>query len=290
MGKPLKSVLIWSATTVVGLLLVLYSGACVFLLLRQNQLIYTPSSSVQKPDASGLPYQEVWLSASSTPDLKQIYGWWIPAASQEKGVVLYFHGAGHNLSAYKGDLKALHQMGFSVFAIDYRGYGLSKGNFPSEAQIYEDARSAWQYLIQQRQVLPSRIYIFGVSLGGAIAIDLAHKHPEAAALIVVSSFTSMQDQASSLGFWMFPLDRLLTQRFESLQKIKSVKVPVLLAHGAGDNYVPSWMSQKMYDAASEPKKLLLIPGADHGQIGALIAGERFRSTMQQLHQEVSRLN
>ena len=118
MSKFSKSVLLWSATTVTGLLLIFYSGACAFLFLRQSQLIYTPTSAVQKPVLISLPYQEVWLSTPSTPD-PQIYGWWIPAAAQEKGVVLYFHGAGHNLGSYQGDLKALHQMGFSVFATDY---------------------------------------------------------------------------------------------------------------------------------------------------------------------------
>jgi alpha-beta hydrolase superfamily lysophospholipase len=272
---------------VAGLGLIAYLAACGFLFWRQNQLIYSPTTSIQKP-ASGLDYQEVWLSVPSVADPERIYSWWISASSPEKGVVLYFHGAGHNLGAYQRDLKALHQMGFSVFAIDYRGYGISKGNFPSEAQIYQDAQIAWDYLVQKRQIPPNRIYLFGVSLGGAVAIDLARQHPDAAALVVVSSFTSMQAQVANLGYWIFPIDLILTQKFESLQKIKSVRMPILLAHGTRDRYVPSWMSQKLYDAASTPKQLLLVPGIDHGQIGALIASEEFSAAMQQLHQKVPR--
>jgi uncharacterized protein len=282
MSQGLNLVLVRSLILGTGLLLAAYGGACAFLFLRQNHLIYTPTALVHKPTTTDLPYQEVWLPSPGPADPKSLYGWWIPAAAQSKGVVLYFHGAGHNLNSYKGDLKALHRMGFSVFAIDYRGYGLSQGSFPSEAQIYEDARSAWSYLTQKRQIPPQQIYIFGVSLGGAVAIELASQQPTAAALIVVSSFTSMRDQVSSLGFGMFPLDLLLTQRFESLQKLRSVRVPVLLAHGSADRYVPTWMSQKLYDAASQPKRLLLFPGIDHGKIGTLITSPEFGAALQQL--------
>jgi hypothetical protein len=226
------------------------------------------------------------LSTSPANHSAQVYGWWIPTSTPEKEVVLYFHGAGHNLGVYKGDLKTLHRMGFSVFAIDYRGYGLSKGDFPSEAQIYEDARSAWNYLTQTQKIPPKRIYIFGVSLGGAAAIDLASQQPDTAALIVVGSFTSMRDQVANLGYWIFPIELMLTQKFESLEKIRSVKVPILLAHGVNDDYVPSWMSQKLYEAASAPKQLLLVPDLDHGQIGTLIASHRFKSAMQKLHNGV----
>lgn len=284
MSKFLGAGLMRSIATVIGTLLIAYLGACAFLFVRQNHLIYTPTAFVQQPESRELPYQEVWLPV----DQAQLYGWWIPASTFEKGVVLYFHGAGHNIGAYAKDLKALHEMGFSVFAIDYRGYGLSKGRFPSEAQINQDARSAWSYLTQQRRISPRRIYIFGVSLGGAVAIDLASQHSDAAALIVVSSFTSMRDQVTNLGYWIFPIDLILTQKFESIEKIRFVKAPILLAHGTRDGYVPSWMSQKLYDAASAPKRLLLVPGLDHGQIGALIAGSQFRTAMQKLYHEVSK--
>ncbi|HEY9908762.1 MAG TPA: alpha/beta fold hydrolase [Thermosynechococcaceae cyanobacterium] len=211
----------------------------------------------------------------------------MPASSEEKGVVLYFHGAGHNLSSYLGDLKSLQKMGFSVFAIDYRGYGRSKGGFPSEAQIYQDAQISWNYLTQQRRIASRQIYIFGVSLGGAVAINLAQQHPDAAALVVVSSFTRMRDQIANIGLGMFPIDLILTQKFDSVQKIKSVRMPVLLAHGAADEYIPSWMSQKLFDTASQPKRLLLVPGIDHGRIGALIGGSNFSSAMQQLRNEAT---
>lgn len=272
-----------------GLLVVLYAGACGFLFLRQNYLLYTPKATVRHTPASmGLAYQEVWLPVPNSRDAEQVHGWWIPAVSQEKGVVLYFHGAGNNLEAYRGDLKAIHRLGFSVFAIDYRGYGRSRGRFPSETQIYEDARLAWNYLTQKRQIPARRIYLFGVSLGGAVAIDLAKQQPDAAALIAVGTFTSMREQVAAAGYWMFPIDGLLTQRFDSIQKIRDVRIPVLLAHGTGDRFVPSWMSQQLYEAAAEPKRLLRVPGLDHGQIGTLIKGREFTAEMQRLYQSVDR--
>ena len=287
MSKSLKAFLFKAAATTAKLAAIAYICTCGFLFLRQNQLIYTPTSDLRNTPASAkLTHEDVWLAVPNA-DRDQIHGWWIPASSEEKGVVLYFHGAGHNLSSYLGDLKSLQKMGFSVFAIDYRGYGRSKGGFPSEAQIYQDAQISWNYLTQQRRIASRQIYIFGVSLGGAVAINLAQQHPDAAALVVVSSFTRMRDQIANIGLGMFPIDLILTQKFDSVQKIKSVRMPVLLAHGAADEYIPSWMSQKLFDTASQPKRLLLVPGIDHGRIGALIGGSNFSSAMQQLRNEAT---
>ena len=168
---------------------------------------------------------------------------------------------------YLARVSAFQQLGFSVLVFDYRGYGLSEGDFPHELQVYEDGQAAWQYLRDVRQIPPEQIFIYGESLGGAIALDLAINHPEAGGLIMQSSFTSMAEAISHKTLLqIFPINLLLSQRFDSLSKIQSLKVPVLFLHGKSDSVVPAEMSQRLYDAAAGPKQLFMISGADHVRI------------------------
>ena len=190
------------------------------------------------------------------------------------GVVLYLHGNGSNVGANVEHANRFHRLGLSVFLIDYRGYGNSQGDFPSESQVYQDTQLAWDYLVKQRGINPNQIYIYGHSLGGAIAIDLAVRHPEAAGLIVEGSFTSvlaMVDFQKPL-FRVFPIDFLLTQRFDSLSKVDRLQMPVLFIHGTADSVVPAQMSKKLFDAAPEPKQLYMVPDGGHNnaaQIGGV---------------------
>ena len=138
-------------------------------------------------------------------------------------------------------MSQLRRFGFSVFAIDYRGFGKSDGELPSEASVYEDARAGWQWLTA-REPDASRRYIYGHSLGGAVAIDLAANLPGDAAgakgLIVESSFTSLSEVVSEMGYGWVPARMLLTQKFDSIEKIRQIRMPVLIVHGADDRYVP----------------------------------------------------
>jgi pimeloyl-ACP methyl ester carboxylesterase len=195
---------------------------------------------------------------------------------------LYLHGNGSNVGANVEHANRFHRLGLSVFVIDYRGYGKSQGDFPSESQVYEDAQLAWDYLVKQRGVNPNQIYIYGHSLGGAIAIDLAVRHPEAAGLIVEGSFTStraMVDFQKGL-FWLFPIDLLLTQRFDSLSKVDRLQMPVLFIHGTADNVVPVEMSKKLFDAAPDPKQLYIVPGGGHNNV-AQIGGVEYLQIVSQ---------
>jgi uncharacterized protein len=170
--------------------------------------------------------------------------------------------------------------------IDYRGYGRSEGGFPNETKVYQDAATAWNYLVQQLQIPPEQIFIYGHSLGGAIAIDLAVKHPNAAGLIVESSFTSIREVIAYRNlFPLFPVDLILTQRFDSIQKLPKLKVPVLFIHGTADSTVPFFMSQKLYAVAPDPKKLILVPDAEHNNL-ADIAGWEYMQWVDNFVQQV----
>jgi uncharacterized protein len=180
-------------------------------------------------------------------------------------VLLYLHGNGENIGANAEHASRLQRLGLSVLMIDYRGYGLSQGDFPNEERVYEDAATAWDYLTKTKGIPAERIFIYGHSLGGAIAIDLATQTGDrAAGLIVESSFTSIRQMIDlTPPYRIFPIDLLLTQRFESIAKVPKLKMPVLFIHGLADGQVPAQMSQTLYEAAPELKQIYLVPGAGH---------------------------
>ena len=128
--------------------------------------------------------------------------------------------------------------------------------------LYEGAETAWNYLIQDRHTEPGKAFIYGHSLGGAIAVDIAERHPDAAGLIVESTFTSMLEMAN-ITYWMFPTDWLLNQRFDALAKVTLLRVPVLYIHGTADAEIPYTMSERLFAATRGDKRLTLIPGGGH---------------------------
>jgi uncharacterized protein len=158
-------------------------------------------------------------------------------------------------------------MGLSVFAFDYRGYGKSEGEFPSETAIYADAERAWDYLIKDQKIPPEKIVIYGHSLGGAIAINLATQHPNAGGLIVQSSFTTALEMAKR-NWWtaIVPVNVLMNQRFESISKVSQLQMPVLYLHGTADTLIPFEMSQRLFEKTRSPKQLKLFPGAGHNDL------------------------
>lgn len=246
-----------------------YLTACVFLYFRQTRFIFFPSSAIEiTPKAFNRKYQDVWIPVTTASGkVEKMHGWWIPAATPNAKVLLYLHGNGVNIGANAYHADRFHQMGFAVLIIDYRGYGLSEGSFPNEKRVYLDAATAWDYLVTQRQIQPSNIFIYGHSLGGAIAIDLALQQPKAAGIIIESSFTSTQDVASSRGlFRLFPIKLILNQRFDSINKIKNLQMPALFIHGTDDTIVPVNMSKQLYAAAPEPKQLIIVPNAGHNDV------------------------
>ncbi len=178
--------------------------------------------------------------------------------------------------------------------IDYRGYGRSPGKFPTESSVYEDVEAAWNYLTQEQKIPPEKIFVYGHSLGGAIAIDLALAHPEIAGLAVEGTFTSMRHMVNHLysQFLIFPVDLILNQRFDSLSKVQSLQMPVLFIHGTADRLIPAHMSQTLFDAAPEPKQLLLVPEAGHHNVGEL-GGEQYfqaiRLVVEQAQEQLAQL-
>jgi uncharacterized protein len=244
-----------------------YLSGCLCLCLFQERAIYQPKAEITTTPADrNLVSQDVWLPTDPTGENpEKIFGWWLPAAGKATATILYLHGYNDNIGDNLEPATHLTQRGFNVFLIDYRGYGKSKANFPSEKQIYRDVEVAWDYLKYDRKIPAKKIVIFGHSLGGAVAIDLVTLHDDVGSVIVQSSFTSMADIiATSPWSKLVPIPLLLSQRFDSIAKVRSLKMPVLYLHGAADSFVPHAMSRALYTATgSEKKQFILVANAKH---------------------------
>ena len=267
-------------------------GGCAYLDLKQRQLIFQPTEEITGTPADfGFDFEELWLPVTqATPEgvaEERLHAWWIASPLADAPAVLYLHGNGWNIGDSAYATARLRRIGFSVLAIDYRGFGKSSGPFPSEAQVYDDAQIGWDHL-KSRQSDRRRRFVYGHSLGGAVAIDLAARNPDMAGLIVESGFTSIRELAGDVhGLGLLPLQWVVTQRFDSLSKIGAIKMPVLLLHGKADVVIPFSMSERLHAAAPQPKALVLVPDAGHSSI-AVVAWERYRQAMQDFVQRVGR--
>jgi len=187
--------------------------------------------------------------------------------------ILYLHGQDRHLSAHWDRIQILWRMGFSIFAIDYRGYGRSTGS-PSEEAIYLDARTALNHVLSRlaepdAEELPrpelSRLIYYGRSLGSAVAIDLAGEF-NPAALITESAIAGAQaftDDATGLGL---SSSFFMSSEFDTIARIPFVVAPKLMMHGTEDGFVRFEFSQLLFEAATEPKRLVAVAGADHGNV------------------------
>lgn len=191
-----------------------------------------------------------------------LHGWYFPFAGTPKAVILYCHGNGENVSNHvrtAGELRDRLQS--SVFVFDYAGYGKSEGE-PSTAGILEDGRAARRWLAQQSGVKESDIVVFGQSLGGSVAVDLAAKDG-ARGLIVESSFTSLGDMGRQFLPFL-PVNWLLKENLASVKKIGNFRGPVFISHGKADSVIPFEQGERLHKAANEPKTFYIPkPGLDH---------------------------
>jgi uncharacterized protein len=286
-----------SATAYLGVILaIVYGSVCFLLRFVQDRLIFAPSSLVELAPADWqLDHEDVWLTVSSDSqkEAEQIHGWWIPASpsANSENVLLYFHGNSGNLSRNFNldQIRRFYQLGFSVLAIDYRGYGRSSDRFPNESRVYEDAQIGWQYLTETREISPEKIFFFGHSLGGAIAIETATRHPDIAGLIIEGSFTSMLEVVNNRkSYALFPMNWILTQRFNSIEKVKALPIPMLFIHGTEDRIIPAFMSQQLYETATASKQLYLVPTAGHNDIASVAGEDKYLATVHQFVQQVRR--
>jgi hypothetical protein len=262
----------WRIARILVLLLI---GCVILVMAFEDNFIYFPT---KYPDGSwkvqeactreGEVFPQIEECRFTASDGVMLHGWHCTPVRCNGGtpvevpadmVLVWFHGNAGNISYRYDMIRALMSLPVQVFIVDYRGYGKSEGK-PTERGLYLDARAAWDYLIDERRIPPERVLIFGKSLGGAPAVDLATQ-VEPAGLIVQSSFTSASDMAASV-LPFFPR-LLLRTKMDSFSKITRVRCPKLFIHSRADEVVPFELGWRLYEAAAEPKQFYEVIGAPH---------------------------
>jgi fermentation-respiration switch protein FrsA (DUF1100 family) len=259
-------------------ILLCYLGILLVLLVLENWLVYHPTAAGQSWNAA--PNAAVQDLDLRTADGTRIHAWWCPHPGAA-GALLYCHGNAGNLSHRAGSVAALQQrLGVSVLIFDYPGYGKSAGR-PSEKGCYAAADAAYDWLTGTQKVPPEKLLLYGGSLGGGVAVDLASRRPYGA-LILIKTFTSMPDVGQGLYPWL-PVRWLMRNRFNNLAKIGDCKGPVFIAHGTTDTLIPFSQSERLFAAAAEPKRFFTMPGVDHNDP---VSGECFEALRQFLVEHV----
>ncbi|MCF7921767.1 MAG: alpha/beta hydrolase [Candidatus Marinimicrobia bacterium] len=206
-----------------------------------------------------------------TEDGEQLSSFYVRGDSSNK-TILYFHGNAGNASGRLSAAVALSRFHSNVLLIDYRGYGLSSGS-PSENGIYTDGRAALNYLVNDLQVEPSTIFLYGRSLGSAVAVEVANDLP-LAGLILVTPISSGKQVAEHAGYGS--LASLIGTPFNNLEKLAGVNLPTLIIHGDRDEVLPLEMGQALQDVAPAGTRLIVVPGAGHNNIDMINRTKYYR--------------
>lgn len=219
----------------------------------ERRTIYFPMKEIEiTPDAVGLTYEDIYFV---TQDGLKLNGWFL-LAQDSRFTIILCHGNAGNISHRIEKLQILHNLGLSIFIFDYRGYGKSQGR-PSERGLYRDGEAAYNYLVSTHKIEPQNIILYGESLGGAVAIDLASKK-DVKALITEGVFSSTRDVARAVYPFLPPF--LVSSSFESARKIRNIRAPKLIIHSLNDEIIPFRLSEKLFESAPQPKKFLKLMG------------------------------
>ncbi|HEY9803125.1 MAG TPA: alpha/beta hydrolase [Leptolyngbyaceae cyanobacterium] len=249
-------------------LIFIYLFFAVYVYLRSDSIIFLPQPSSYQDT------QEIFKLKSGGETKISAVHLVNPTA---KYTILYAHGNAEDLGEIKQFIEQLRDLGFNVLAYDYRGYGTSEG-IPTENHAYQDIDAAYNYLIKDLKILPKHIIVFGRSVGGGSAVDLAARQP-IGGLILESTFTSAFRV-------VVPIKILPFDKFNNLQKIKAVRCPVLIIHGQADEIIPVTHGQKLYETAPSPKLSLWVENATHNDV-FWVAGQRYRNILKDFANLVS---
>lgn len=264
--RTLVNILIFAVSMSLVLMLMLY--------LLQGKMLFLANvpgrALTASPGDIGLDFEDVSLT---TPDNEVLHGWYVPA-TDSVGTVLFFHGNAGNISHRLDSIEIFNELKLDVLIFDYRGYGQSGGK-TSEQGTYIDAHTAWDYLVDERDIAPEKIVIFGRSLGGAVASWLAARTTPGV-VILESCFTSVPDMAERL-YPFLPARKLSRLQYPVIEHVKLISSPVLVVHSQQDEIIPFDMGQAVFAAASEPKEMLMISGDHNG--GFLLNRHQYQSVI-----------
>ena len=252
----------WLLRGVVAALAALLGGAS--LETQQRKLIFQTGTRPDEASASEcVEMGERWIEFDSVVTGKPVrmHALWLAQHDAQAPVMLYLHGARWDVRGSVQRMQLLHSLGFSVLGIDYRGFGRTSAELPSERMACEDARAAWHWLAQQHP--QAKRYVYGHSLGGAIAVQLATEIDDASGLIVEGTFTSIPEVFGTLKWGWLPLRPLITQRFDSVRRVAHVRAPLLVVHGSHDELIRPEMGRALFERATVAKRFVLVEGGSH---------------------------
>ena len=230
------------------------------------------------PDQAGLAFEPVFFDSA---DGTRLSGWFLPALNvssplEAKGTVIHMHGNAQNMTAQWQYVQWVPAYGYNVFVFDYRGYGQSRGE-PAPKGVFEDAVAALDYLRSRTGIDPSRLFVYGQSLGGMIAIAAVGASPAGVRAVLAEapfhSYTQLaDDRAPGEG-------AIVDESWSATTYVaRLAPVPLLLIHGTSDKVVPYSHSEMLLAEANEPKRLVTIEGGDHLDIMT----ERYGTTYQDM--------
>lgn len=243
-------------------------GACAWFDVKQREVIYRPTLGMVSDVPSLRLGDERFFAEVPRSGGQLVELWWLPHADKNAPTLLYLHGTFRTLLENLHKINALRDAGFSVLAVDYRGWGLSTPITPSEQTILQDADVVWSEL-QRREVRRTQRVIYGHSMGSAVAVALASRlqvEQDYGALILESAFTSFSDLANESGFLARLLMLFNQERFASIEKITKVNAPLMMIHGTQDTTIPIHLSEKLFSAAKSPKQWHAIAGGAHSNL------------------------
>jgi uncharacterized protein len=241
----------------------------------EDRFIFHPDHVTDRdPSHIGLTFENVFFK---TQDGIRLHGWFIPH-DEAHGTLVWFHGNAGNISDRVLNIKMLHdRINTNIFIFDYRGYGRSEGTI-SEKGTYLDGEAAIEYLLERNDAVRSRLILFGRSLGAAVAAEMATRFTPVG-LILESPFVSIREMARAI-FPSLPVGWLLRTRYDTMEKVRLVKTPILVLHGDRDATVPFSHGERVFEVASQPKSFHRIVGASHNDT-FIVGGEEYYGALRE---------
>ena len=237
-----------------------YALICLGAWVLHRYFLYMPDKKRYTPREVGLAdVEEITLEGKGGVKL---IAWHLPAR-RGKPTLLYFTGQSGSVANRARKIETIAASGYGVFMPNYRRYGGS-GGWPTERNNIADAVSAYQYLQDELGVAPRNIVAYGESLGTGVATRLALLR-RVKALVLEAPFTSVVDVGRQV-WWFLPLRLVMTDQYRTIDRIRSVKVPLLIVHGARDSMIPVNHARAVYAAANEPKTLAILRRGDHNDL------------------------